>query len=293
MKLPTKAVIAAAGLGTRFLPQTKAMPKEMLPIIDKPVIQIIVEQLVEAGVTEVIIVTGSTKRAIEDHFDRSDELENDLRAQGKDDLAEEIKKIAELANFVYIRQKGTPKGTGRPILNAMDLIDKDEPFFALNADDFFKSEVPEPVQLLNVYKKTGGPVLAFTKVEKNEVKRYGIADVAEHLDGNTFRLKGIVEKPSPENAPSTYAVGGCYILTPAIFDILKQEKVVGVKGEMVLAEAMGELAQTTPMFGCVIQGTWHDAGSKSSYLRAVVDFALDDPKIGPEFRTFLQERLQR
>ncbi len=292
MKLPTKAIIAAAGLGTRFLPQTKAMPKEMLPIIDKPVIQIIVEQLVEAGVKDVIIVTGPTKRVIEDHFDRSDELENELRAHGKADLAEEIKSIAELANFIYIRQKGTPKGTGRPVLNAMHLIDKDEPFFALNADDFFKSDVPEPVQLLNVYKKTRGPVIAFTKVEKSEVKRYGIANVAEHLDDNVFRLKGIIEKPDPEKSPSTYAVGGCYILTPAIFEVLKLEK-VGVKGEIVLAEAMGEMAKTTPTFGCVIQGTWHDAGSKASYLRAVVDFALDDKNIGPEFRDFLKERLQR
>ena len=137
MKQPTKAIIAAAGLGTRFLPQTKAMPKEMLPIIDKPVIRIIVEQLVASGVTDVIIVTGSTKRAIEDHFDRSDELENELRAKGKNDLAEEIKKIAELANFIYLRQKGTPKGNARPLINASHLLSDDEPFFMFFADDFF------------------------------------------------------------------------------------------------------------------------------------------------------------
>ncbi|MEI6249373.1 MAG: sugar phosphate nucleotidyltransferase, partial [bacterium] len=157
-KQPTKAVIAAAGLGTRFLPQTKAMPKEMLPIIDKPVIQIIVEQLVASGVTDIIIVTGSTKRAIEDHFDRSDELEQELREKGKNELAEEIKKIAELANFIYIRQKGTPKGNARPLINASHLLAEDEPFYMYFADDFFRSEIPHAKQMLDVYNQTGKSV---------------------------------------------------------------------------------------------------------------------------------------
>ncbi len=292
MKLPTKAIIAAAGLGTRFLPQTKAMPKEMLPIVDKPVIQIIVEQLVEAGITDIIIVTGYTKRAIEDHFDRSDELEHELRAKGKDALAEQIKSIAELANFVYVRQKGTPKGTSRPVLNARHLINDDEPFFVVFADDFFRSEIPEPVQMLEVHKKTGSSVVSFAKVAPDQVKRYGIADVAEQLDNKVFRLKGLVEKPEPANSPSTYAVTGCYLLTPDIFPIIEKEK-VGVGDEIVLTEAVGELSATTAVYGCVIDGVWHDAGDKSRYLQAIVDHALVDPNLGPEFRTYLEARLKQ
>ena len=158
-KAPTKAIICAAGLGTRFLPQTKAMPKEMLPIIDRPVIQLVVEEAVAAGVTEIIIVTGSTKRSIEDHFDRSDELEYDLREKGKIKEAEQIKAIAEMANFVYVRQKGTPKGNARPVLNAMHLIDDDEAFFVFFADDFFRGNVPRAVQLKEAYQKTGKSVI--------------------------------------------------------------------------------------------------------------------------------------
>lgn len=290
MKLPTKAIIAAAGLGTRFLPQTKAMPKEMLPIVDKPVIQIIVEQLVAAGVTDVIVVTGYTKRAIEDHFDRSDELENELRAKGKNEWAEQIKAIAGLANFVYVRQKGTPKGTSRPVLNARHLINSDEPFFVVFADDFFRSEIPEPVQLLEVYKRTGRPVISFAEVAPDQVKRYGIADIADRRDERTFRLKGLVEKPDPRQTPSNYAVTGCSLLTPDIYPIIEREK-VGVGGEIVLTEALGELAKTSDVYGCIIDGIWHDAGDKSRYLQAIVDHALVDPKLGPEFRKYLQKRL--
>lgn len=290
MQLPTKAIIAAAGLGTRFLPQTKAMPKEMLPIVDKPVIQIIVEQLVEAGVTDVIIVTGSTKRAVEDHFDRSDELENELRGKGKDDLAQQIKEIAELANFVYVRQKGLPKGTARPILNARHLIGPDEPFFAVYADDFFRSKISEPVQLLDIYKKTGRSVVSFGEVKPEEVKRYGIADIAKEIDDHSFQLKQLVEKPDPAQSPSTLAVAGCSILTPDIFAILEKEK-VGVGGEIILTEAIGELASVSEVYGCRTEGIWHDAGDKGRYLQAIVDFALVDPNIGPEFRAYLQNRI--
>lgn len=293
MKTPTKAIIAAAGLGTRFLPQTKAMPKEMLPIVDKPVIQIIVEQLVEAGVTDIIIVTGYTKRAIEDHFDRSDELENELRAKGKDEFADQIEKIANLANFVYLRQKGTPKGTARPVLNARHLLKGDEPFFVVYADDFFRADVPEPMQMLEVHKQTGGAVVSFANVERDQVKRYGIADIAEELTDRSFKLKGLIEKPSPEDAPSTYAVTGCCLLTPDIMPILEQEK-AGVGGEIVLTEAIGELAASGGnVYGCVIDGIWHDAGDKSRYLQAIVDHALVDPKLGPEFREYLEKRLSQ
>ena len=290
-KMPTKAIIAAAGLGTRFLPQTKAMPKEMLPIVDKPVIQIIVEQLVEAGVTDIIIVTGYTKRAIEDHFDRSDELENELRAKGKNEFADQIEHIANLANFVYVRQKGAPKGTARPVLNAQHLLKSDEPFFVVYADDFFRADVPEPMQMLEVYRQTGGSVVSFANVERDQVKRYGIADVAESLTDRSFKLKGLVEKPNPDEAPSTYAVTGCCLLTPDIMPILEKEK-VGVGGEIVLTEAIGELAQSGGnVYGCAIDGIWHDAGDKSRYLQAIVDHALVDPKLGPGFREYLEKRL--
>lgn len=292
MKTPTKAIIAAAGLGTRFLPQTKAMPKEMLPIVDKPVIQIIVEHLVAAGVETIIIVTGYTKRALEDHFDRSEELENELRAKGKDELADQVEKIGNLANFVYVRQKGTPKGNARPVLNARHLIDDDEPFFVIFADDFFRSQVPYPMQLLEAYKKTGSSVISLVKVKPEDTKRLGIAIPDGEEDNGTLKLSGFVEKPGPENTPSLYASVGSFLLTPDIWSILDQEK-VGHGGELVLGDSIGELAQKSAVYGHVIEGVWHDAGDKSRYLQAIVDHALVDPKLGPGFRAYLEERLRQ
>lgn len=287
---PTKAIIAAAGFGTRFLPQTKAMPKEMLPIVDKPVIQIIVEQLVAAGVTDIIIVTGYSKRAIEDHFDRSEDLENDLRAKGKDPLADQIRDIAELANFVYVRQKGLPKGNSRPLLNVRHLLNDDEPFFYLFADDFFRCEVPYPQQLLEAYEKTGRPVISAVKVQPEDSKRLGMIDISEQLDDHTFKVKGLVEKPGPENTPSQFASVGSFLLTPDILPILEQEK-VGVGGEIVLADSINELASKTDVYCRFIEGVWHDAGDKGRYLQAIVDHALLDPELGPEFRQYLKDRL--
>jgi len=292
VKTPTKAIIAAAGLGTRFLPQTKAMPKEMLPIVDKPVIQIIAEHLVAAGVETIIIVTGYTKRALEDHFDRSEELENELRAKGKDELAEQVEKIGNLANFVYVRQKGTPKGNARPVLNARHLIDDDEPFFVIFADDFFRSEVPYPVQLLEAYKKTQSSVISLVKVQPEDTKRLGIAIPDGEEEDNTVKLSGFVEKPGPENTPSLYASVGSFLLTPDIWEILEQEK-VGHGGELVLGDSVGELAAKSAVYGRVIEGVWHDAGDKSRYLQAIVDHALVDPKLGPAFREYLQKRLDQ
>lgn len=290
MKQPTKAIIAAAGLGTRFLPQTKAMPKEMLPIIDKPVIQIIVEQLVAAGVTDIIIVTGSTKRAIEDHFDRSDELENELRTRGKTELADQIKNIAEMANFIYVRQKGTPKGNARPLLNASHLLSDDEPFFMFFADDFFRSEVPHAKQLLDVYNKTGSSVISLIEVPKEDAGKYGMADVSDQLDERSFKINRLVEKPGPENTPSNFASVGGYLLTPDILPIVAQEK-VAESGEIVLLDSINELAQIKPVYGKFIDGIWHDAGDKQRYLQAIVDHALADPKLGPEFRKYIGARL--
>lgn len=289
-KMPTKAIIAAAGLGTRFLPQTKAMPKEMLPIVDKPVIQIIVEHLVAAGVETVIIVTGYSKRALEDHFDRSEELENELRAKGKLELADQVESIGNLANFVYVRQKGSPKGNARPVLNARHLIDDDEPFFVIFADDFFRSEVPYPLQLLEAYKKTHSTVISLVNVKPEDTKRLGIAVPDGDEQDGTIKLNGFVEKPGPEKAPSLYASVGSYLLTPDIWPLLEKEE-PGVGGELVLGDSIGQLAQSTHVYGQVIEGVWHDAGDKSRYLQAIVDHALVDPKLGPGFRTYLEKRL--
>lgn len=291
MKKPTKAIIAAAGLGTRFLPQTKAMPKEMLPIIDRPVIQLIVEEAVSAGVTEIIIVTGSTKRAIEDHFDRSDELERELREKGKDDKADEIKKIANLANFVYVRQKGTPKGNARPVLNAQHLIDDDEPFFVFFADDFFRSEVPRAKQLLEAYEKTGKSVITLIEVEPKDADKYGMAAIDKKLDSKTFELTQLIEKPGEKDTPSNFASVGGYLLTPDILPIIAQEK-PDKNGEITLADSINELAQQDKVYGCFVEGVWHDTGDQLKYIKAVVDLALESPEYGDKLADYLRLRLK-
>ena len=291
MKQPTKAIICAAGLGTRFLPQTKAMPKEMLPIIDRPVIQLIVEEAVAAGVTEIIVVTGSTKRAIEDHFDRSDELEAELREKGKHDKADQIKAIAEMANFIYVRQKGYPKGNARPVLNASHLIDDDEPFFVFFADDFFRSQVPRAVQLKEAYEKTGKSVISLIEVEKKDADKYGMAAIADQVGERTFKLSQLVEKPGEENTPSNFASVGGYLLTPDVLPIIANEK-VDKNGEITLAESINELAQTDAVYGQFIDGIWHDTGDQLKYLKAVVDVALESDKYGEAFASYLKNRLQ-
>lgn len=292
MKQPTKAIICAAGLGTRFLPQTKAMPKEMLPIIDRPVIQLIVEEAIAAGVTDVIIVTGSTKRAIEDHFDRSNELESELREKGKAEKADELKKVAELANFIYIRQKGTPKGNARPVLNAQHLIDDDEPFFVFFADDFFRSKVPRAVQLKEVYEKTGKSVISLIEVDKKDADKYGMAAVGAELNDTTFELMTVVEKPGADNTPSSYASVGGYLLTPDILPILAKEQ-VDKNGEITLVDSINELAQDDQVYGKFIEGEWHDTGDPLKYLQAVVDVALASEQYGPQLAAYLTQRLER
>ena len=291
MKKPTKAIICAAGLGTRFLPQTKAMPKEMLPIIDRPVIQLIVEEAVAAGVTEVIIVTGSTKRAIEDHFDRSDELEAELREKGKHEKADQIKAVAELANFVYVRQKGTPKGNARPVLNAQHLIDDDEPFFVFFADDFFRSEVPRAQQLLDAYEATGKSVISLIEVDPKDADKYGMAAIKEEAAGDAYQLTELIEKPGEANTPSNLASVGGYLLTPDILPIIADEK-VDKNGEITLADSINELAQRDEVYGRIIDGVWHDTGNQLKYIKAVVDLALESEEFGPELEEYLRERLK-
>ncbi|MGO3701920.1 MAG: UTP--glucose-1-phosphate uridylyltransferase [Candidatus Saccharimonadales bacterium] len=290
MKQPTKAVICAAGLGTRFLPQTKAMPKEMLPIIDRPVIQLIVEEAVAAGVTEIIIVTGSTKRSIEDHFDRSDELEAELREKGKNDKADQIKNIAEMANFIYVRQKGTPKGNARPVLNVQHLIDDDEPFFVFFADDFFRAEVPRAVQLLEAHKATGKSVISLIEVDKKDADKYGMAAIKSDEQSGAYQLTKLVEKPGEANAPSNLASIGGYLLTPDILPLIAKEQ-IDKNGEITLADSINELAQSDEVYGRIIEGVWHDTGDQLKYIKAVVDVALESSEYGEELHQYLVERL--
>lgn len=263
----------------------------MLPIIDRPVIQLIVEEAVAAGVTEIIIVTGSTKRAIEDHFDRSDELEAELREKGKADKADEIKAIAEMANFVYLRQKGAPKGNARPILNARYLIDDDEPFFVFFADDFFRSRVPRAVQLKQAYEKTGKSVISLIEVDKKDANKYGMAAIGDDLGNRTFRLNELIEKPGEQNTPSAFASVGGYLLTPDILPIIAKEK-IDKNGEITLADSINELAQKDAVYGQFIEGIWHDTGDQLKYLKAVVDVALESDIYGTAFADYLKNRLQ-
>lgn len=286
-----KAVIAAAGFGTRFLPQTKAMPKEMLPIIDKPVIQLIVEEAVSAGVSEIIIVTGSTKRAIEDHFDRAVELEDELITKGKIKEASQIKQIAEMANFIYIRQKGEPRGNARPVLNASHLLGN-EPFFVFFADDFFRSDIPRAVQLLEVYKRTGKSVISVIEVDKNDADKYGMVELGEQIDNKTYKINKLIEKPGFKQTPSNIASVGGYLLTSDILPILREEK-LSMRGEIELSEAINILGSKDTVYCRKIDGTYHDTGNKVKYLEALVDTALTHHDIAPEFRAYLEKRLKR
>ena len=289
-KQPTKAIICAAGMGTRFLPQTKAMPKEMLPVIDKPVIQLIVEQIVAAGVTDIIIVTDSSKKSIEDHFDRNDALEAELRAKGKNELADQVQKISELANFVYIRQKGMPKGNARPILNVRHLINADEPFFVFFGDDFFSADVAWPLQLKNAYNQTGKSVVSMVEIDKKDADKYGIAEFGDKISDGVFRIKSIVEKPGEANALSNFAAVGGYLLTPDILEIIAQEK-TGTSGEIGLSDSIAELAVNDEVYGCLIDGDWHDAGNKLTYMQTVIDAGLKDPKYSDDLKQYLKKRL--
>lgn len=289
MKKIRKAVIPAAGFGTRFLPQTKAMPKEMLPIVDKPVIQYVVEEAVEAGIEDIIIVTGALKRAIEDHFDvPNSELIKNLRASGKEKLVEEISKISEMANFIYIRQKGA-YGNGTPVLSAEPAVDQ-EMFAVMWGDEFIYSKPPRLTQMIKVYEKMGGAVISAVRIEKKEdLKRYGIARVKK-VSGNVFKIEKIIEKPHPEDAPSNLATHGAYILPPEIFDILREQK-PGKDGEIYLPEAIDVLIKTGyPVYACEIKDAkYYDTGDKIEYMKTVVELGLKHKDINGEFRKFLKE----
>lgn len=283
-----KAVIPAAGFGTRFLPQTKAMPKEMIPIVDKPVIQYVVEECVASGIEDIILVTGYHKRSIEDHFDHNSELEYHLEVTGKKDILKMVSEIAECANFVYIRQKGG-YGNATPVKNAKHLIGN-EPFAVMWGDEFIYSQPPRLKQCIEVFEKYGDPVISGIKIEKKEeLSRYGIAEL-EKISGNVSEIKRIVEKPDPDKAPSQIAVHGCYILTPDIFPILDQQK-PGTGGEYYLPEAIDELRESGKrILACVIEdGKYYDTGNKIEYMKTVVEFGLRHPDINGEFREYLKD----
>jgi UTP--glucose-1-phosphate uridylyltransferase len=280
-----KAIIPVAGFGTRFLPATKAQPKEMLPIVDKPVIQYIVEEAVKAGITDIILVTGASKRAVEDHFDYNHELQNWLKKQGKEEMREEIKKIADLANFIYIRQKG-PYGNGTPVLNAKAIIGN-EPFAVLWGDDIVMSEKkPHLKQLMEVYDKYTDPVLTAIETDDEGTKKYGIID-GEKIEKNIYQIKKIIEKPGPETAPTRLASVGGYILTPDIFDALENTP-LGRGGELWLADAIFKLSQKRPIYACLIDGDYYDVGSKIGWLKANVEFALKHRSFTEEFKKYLK-----
>ena len=285
----SKAVIPAAGFGTRFLPQTKAMPKEMLPIVDKPVIQYVVEGAVASGIENIIMVTGSNKRAIEDHFDIPDEdLTKNLLQGDKHHLLQVVKDISQLANFIYVRQKG-PYGNGTPVLAAEAIIDN-EPFAVLWGDEFIYSKPPRLKQMIEVYEKYGGVVISGVKIEnKEDLKRYGIADL-EPVTGNLFKIKKIIEKPSPEEAPSNIATHGAYILPPDIFNALRYLK-PGKGGEIWLVDAINVLKREgIPVYTVVIKdGKYYDTGNKFEYMKTVVEFALQHSEIKEEFKKFLKQ----
>jgi UTP--glucose-1-phosphate uridylyltransferase len=281
-----KAVFPAAGLGTRFLPATKAQPKEMLPLVDKPTIQYGVEEAVASGVSDLILVTGRGKNAIEDHFDVSKELEVLLERRGKLDQLDEIRKISNLINVCYVRQ-GEPLGLGHAVLVTRALVGN-EPFAVILGDDVIDATPPALRQLIDVYEKVDGPVVAVERVPESDVSNYGIVD-AEPVDGlaGVFRVRDLVEKPARNEAPSNLAIIGRYVLTPDIFPAL-QLTAEDRTGEIQLTNGLRRLLQTRPVYVCEVDGVRHDTGNKLGYLKAMVYFALRRPDLAEPFRAYLE-----
>ncbi len=280
------AVIPVAGFGTRFLPATKAMPKEMMPVVGKPVIQYVVEECVASGIENIVLVTGMSKRAVEDHFDYNFELQTMLKKQGKDALREEVKHIADMANFVYIRQKG-PYGNGTPVLNARHVVG-DEPFVVVWGDEFLSSKKPRVKQLIEVYNKYTDPVLTAIPTDKKGQSRFGIIDPAAEVEPGVVQVNGIVEKPGPDKAPSKLAAIGGYILTPDIFDILEKTK-LGKDNELWLVDAIFALAKKRPIYAKKVEGVYRDIGTIEAWLKTNVEMALADKKYGANFKKELKK----
>ncbi|HXY16518.1 MAG TPA: UTP--glucose-1-phosphate uridylyltransferase GalU [Terriglobales bacterium] len=283
-----KAVFPAAGLGTRFLPVTKAQPKEMLPLVDKPIIQYGVEEALAAGCDQIIIVTGRGKQAIEDHFDVSYELEHMLEDRKKTDLLEIVRHISDLIHVAYVRQKEA-LGLGHAVLTARELVGN-EPFAVLLADDVIDADPPCLKQMMNVFEKMQCSVLATQVVEGKAISAYGVLDVKPvkgEFEGRLYEIRNMVEKPRLEDAPSNLAIIGRYILTPAVFETLSQTQ-AGAGGELQLTDGMKLLLQREKMYAYVYEGKRHDTGDKLGFLKATVEFALKRPDLGEPFRQYLK-----
>jgi UTP--glucose-1-phosphate uridylyltransferase len=280
-----KGVFPAAGLGTRFLPVTKAQPKEMLPLVDKPTIQYVVEEAVASGLSEIVIVTGRNKRAIEDHFDAAFELEYYLNDRGKVDELAQIKTISELASLSYVRQK-EPLGLGHAILCARPLV-ANEPFGVFLGDDIIGG-APTPCmrQLLNVFDRYGGPVIAVERVARERLHQYGVI-AARPVGENVYEITDLVEKPRAQDAPSDLAIIGRYVLTPDVFEILA-ETAADKRGEIQLTDALRTLRRRRPMYAVAFEGKRYDTGDKLGFLKATVEFALARPDLADEFRAYLK-----
>jgi UTP--glucose-1-phosphate uridylyltransferase len=281
-----KAVFPAAGLGTRFLPATKAQPKEMLPLVDKPIIQYGVEEAVASGISNIILVTGRGKNAIEDHFDVSVELETFLEARGKKDLLEQVRKISNLINFSYVRQ-GEPLGLGHAVLVTRELVG-DEPFAVLLGDDVIDAEPPAIRQMIDVFEEVNGPVLAVERVPRDDISSYGVVAVDDSavLPKGVYKVRDLVEKPPKEEAPSDLAIIGRYILTPDIFESLAHTA-KDRTGEIQLTNGLRHLLTTRPIYACEVKGVRHDTGNKLGFLKAVVYFALRRPDLADAFGEYL------
>ena len=281
-----KAVIPAAGLGTRFLPATKAQPKEMLPVVDKPAIQYVVEEAVRAGLRDVLLVTGRSKRAVEDHFDRMPELESALAAKNDDHRLAMVRESADMADMHFVRQ-GEARGLGHAVLCAASHVG-DEPFAVLLGDDLIDPRDPLLETMIDVQAERGGSVVALMEVPREQIRMYGCAATDGEPDGDVVRVTGLVEKPEPDEAPSNLAVIGRYVLSPAIFEELRRTP-PGRGNEIQLTDAMAGLLAREPLHGVVFRGRRYDTGDRGDYLKAVVRLAVERPDIGPEFMAWLRE----
>jgi UTP--glucose-1-phosphate uridylyltransferase len=282
-----KAVIPAAGFGTRFLPLTKAQPKEMLPIVDTPTIQLVVEEAVESGITDILMVIGKSKRAIEEHFDRNYELEHELEAKANDDLLSQVRQISSMASIHFIWQKEL-NGLGDAVRHARNHVGN-EPFALLLGDTVLESYTDEPVtrQLMNVFEQNQGSVVALEEVPRSKVERYGIMD-GTPLGNGVFRVNDFVEKPTPESAPSCLAFAGRYIFQPDIFDYLAQTE-RGKNNEIQLTDAMRAMAESRPMFGCHFNGKRHDIGNKLDFIKTYIHYALKKTDLAADLFTYLKD----
>ncbi|MFA7612168.1 MAG: UTP--glucose-1-phosphate uridylyltransferase GalU [Acholeplasmataceae bacterium] len=284
-----KAVIPAAGFGTRFLPATKTVPKELFPIIDTPTLQLIVEEALSAGIEEILIITSASKNAIIDHFDRNADLERFLKEKNKPVELKIVEDVGNLADIHFIRQK-EQKGLGHAILHAETFVGN-EPLAVLLGDDLFKGAKPAIKELMEVYDKYGGSVVGTLEVSASETKKYGIVEPEKAMDANVFKLKGVVEKPDPSVAPSLSAISGRYILSPTIFSILRTQK-PGVGGEIQLTDAILTLLKEEPVYSCDIIAKRYDIGSRVGYLEAIIDFGLDREDLKNQYKAVIIKKAE-